>query len=130
MSGGALWAAPGKPLTDTNGVQLKIGQTVTDDVFGDGIVRGTVPLDKGEGLNVLINWLGPRDNSKPKSRGGANLTVKFVATGVSTFHTGADFESGAVHAARGRNDRSAYTATAVRQRRSPDIYCHCSDRPR
>ena len=41
---------------------------MTDDVFGDGIVRGTVPLDRGlgyvtMGLNVLIDWLGPKDLS-------------------------------------------------------------------
>ena len=51
------------PVTDSLGNPLRTGHTVTDDVFGDGIVRGTVPLDRGLGLNVLIDWLGPKDLS-------------------------------------------------------------------
>ena len=39
-----LLGAGGSPLTDVNGVELKTGQTVTDDLFGDGIVRGTIPV--------------------------------------------------------------------------------------
>jgi hypothetical protein len=63
-----LLYADGRPVKDAEGNPLKTGQTVTDDTLGDCIVRGTVPLDKGEGLNVVIDWLGPRDPSKPKSR--------------------------------------------------------------
>ena len=46
---------------------MKTGQTVTDDAFGNGIVRGTVPLEKSEGLNIVIDWLGRKDATKPKS---------------------------------------------------------------
>ena len=45
--------ADGRPLKDAAGNQLKTGQTATDDIFGDCIVRDTVALDKGEGLNVV-----------------------------------------------------------------------------
>jgi hypothetical protein len=109
----ALFLTSGDPLTDVAGNHLKTGQTVTDDLLGDGIVRGTIPLDKGPGLNVLIDWLGPKDPSKPKSRGAEHLTAKFAPGGADgggatvRTHTGAQFESGGVHAARGRNDADA-----------------------
>ena len=48
-----------EPLTDAAGNELRTGQTITDIMFGDGIVRGTVPIEKGLGMNVLIDWLGP-----------------------------------------------------------------------
>ena len=35
-------------LKDAAGNPLRTGQTVTDDTLGDCIVRGTVPLDKGD----------------------------------------------------------------------------------
>lgn len=99
----ALYTADSKPLTDAAGNHLKTGQTVTDVIFGDGIVRGTVPLTTSGGINVLIDWLGPKDQSKPKSRGAEFLTAKFAGRGVTvTSHTGADFESGRVH--RHRDD--------------------------
>ena len=62
-----LLKADKSPLTDAIGNTLKTGQTVTDDAFGDGIVRGTVPLEKSEGLNIVIDWLGRKDATKPKS---------------------------------------------------------------
>ena len=105
-----LLKADGTPLKDAAGNPLKTGQTVTDDMFGDCIVRGTVPLDKDEGLNVRIDWLGAKDSSKPKSRGAEHLTVKYPsAVGETTArrHTGAEYESGEVYAARGRNDADA-----------------------
>jgi hypothetical protein len=49
-----LFARPGSPLHDAAGNELKTGQTVIDELFGEGIVRGTVPLASGEGLDVLI----------------------------------------------------------------------------
>ena len=36
-----------EPLTDAAGNELRTGQTITDIMFGDGIVRGTVPIEKG-----------------------------------------------------------------------------------
>ena len=97
----------GEPLKDAAGNQLKTGQTVTDEVYGDGIVRGTISLDRrGEGLNVLIDWLGPTDATKPKSRSAEFLTAKFASGGANSgagdsgalrvvqAHTGAQFESG------------------------------------
>ena len=44
-----LLLASGEPLKDGDDKPLKTGQTVIDDTFGEGIVRGTVP---GEGLSV------------------------------------------------------------------------------
>ena len=58
-----LFKADGNPLTDAAGNPLKTGQTVTDELLGEGIVRGTVPLDNGEGLNVRIDWLGAKDSA-------------------------------------------------------------------
>ena len=49
----------GELLVDANGQQLKAGATVVDDMFGEGIVRGTVQQDRGEGINIRIDWLGP-----------------------------------------------------------------------
>lgn len=105
-----LLYADGRPLKDAAGNPLRTGQTVTDNMLGDCIGRGTVPLDRGEGLNVVIDWLGPKDSSKPKSRGAEHLTAKYASGGRGTttrMHTGADFESGDVHEQRGRNDADA-----------------------
>ena len=100
----------GEPMKDAAGNEIKAGQTVTDIMFGDGIVRGTIPLEKGLGLNLLIDWVGPKDSSKPKSRRAEDLTAKF-ATGdgrtTTRTHTGAEYESGAVDEQRGRNDADA-----------------------
>ena len=71
----------GDPITDSAGTEIKANTTVVDALFGDGITRGTVPLDHGKGVNVLIDWFGPRDPSKPKSRGAEHLTVKFLPAG-------------------------------------------------
>ena len=80
-----LWVAPGKPLTDRNGVQLQIGQMVTDDLFGDGFVKAVIPLDGGESWrNVVIAWHEPCINSKPYYRRNDYLTVKFGKTGGTT----------------------------------------------
>ena len=40
----------GELLLDANGQQLKAGETVVDDMFGEGIVRGTVQQDRGVGI--------------------------------------------------------------------------------
>ena len=83
--------ADGRPLKDAAGNPLRTGQTVTDDTLGDCIVRGTVALDKGEGLDVVFDWLGPKDPSKPKSRGAEHLTAKYASGGGGTTirtHTG------------------------------------------
>ena len=104
------------PLTDAAGNPLKTGQTMTDEMFGDAIVRGTVPLDRGEGLNVVLYWLGPKDASKPKSRGANHLTAKYASGDAETrtrMHTGAEYESGAVYEARDRNDADAGVNTAI-----------------
>jgi hypothetical protein len=62
-----------------------------------------VPLDRGEGLNVVLYWLGPKDASKPKSRGANHLTAKYASGDAETrtrMHTGAEYELGAVYEAR------------------------------
>lgn len=45
----------GQPLTDADGQVLKVGSTVVDSKFGEGIARGSVPLEKGDGVNVQID---------------------------------------------------------------------------
>ena len=105
-----LFNPDGSELTDANVRQLKTGQTCIDSTLGECIVRGTVPLDRGLGVNVLIDWLGPNANDKPPSRGTEHLTIKSPSGGGGTttiMHTGAKFESGAVHEQRGRNDADA-----------------------
>ncbi len=42
------------------------GDSLTGAMFGDGIARGTISQEKGEGVNVLVDWLGPGASSKPK----------------------------------------------------------------
>ena len=51
----ALQNHRGQPLTDADGQVLKVGSTVVDSKFGEGIARGTVPLEKGDGVNVQID---------------------------------------------------------------------------
>lgn len=105
-----LLSAGGEPLKDAAGNELKTGQTVIDGIFGEGVVKGTVPLAQGEGLNVLIDWLGPKNPSKPTSRSAETLTAKYSTVAEEPTvrrHTGAGYESGAVFAARGRNDADA-----------------------
>ena len=47
---------------------------MTSIVFGEGIARGTVPLEHGDGVNALIDFLGPAQDPKPPaSRGVENL---------------------------------------------------------
>ena len=40
----------GQPLTDADGQVLKAGSTVVNSKFGEGIARGTVPLEKDDGV--------------------------------------------------------------------------------
>ena len=61
-----LLHADGRPLKDAAGNPHRTGQTVTDDTLGDCIVRGTVALDKGEGLNVVRSTGSARRT--PRSR--------------------------------------------------------------
>ena len=80
-------------------------------MFGDGIIRGTVPLERGEGLNAVIDWLGPGASGKPRSRRPEHFKLKFADSGggftIRTHHSGADYESGRVYEERGRNDSDA-----------------------
>ena len=55
----------GQPLLGADGQEIKEGSVVVDDMFGEGIAQGTVPLDHGDGVNVLIGWLGPAQDPKP-----------------------------------------------------------------
>ena len=48
---------------------------MVDSKFGEGIARGTVPLEKGDGVNVQIDWLGGNNAGKPPSRGIENLKL-------------------------------------------------------
>jgi len=42
----------GQPLTDADGQVLKAGSTVVNSKFGEGIARGTVPLEKDDGVTA------------------------------------------------------------------------------
>ena len=44
--GAALQNHRGQPLTDADGQMLKVGSTVVDSKFGEGIARGTLSLSR------------------------------------------------------------------------------------
>ena len=50
---------------------------MVDSKFGEGIARGTVPLEKGDGVNVQIDRRRGGNNApgKPPSRGIENLKL-------------------------------------------------------
>ena len=78
---------------------------VRDEVFGDGIATGAVPISGDTAVNVTVRWLGLGSHLKPPSRGGEFLTVVGEREGdpvvhVVTRHTGAQFESGYGSSAR------------------------------
>ena len=106
-----LFLADGStPFKDKAGNALKTGQTITDEMFDDGIIRGTVPLEKGENLNAVIDWLGPGASGKPRSRSPEHFKLKIADSGsgfTTRTHSGADYESGRVYDERGRNDSDA-----------------------
>ena len=52
-----LLAANGQLIKDAAGELLKVACLVRADLFGEGKVTGTFPLDSGQGLNVLIEWV-------------------------------------------------------------------------
>ena len=70
----ALTNSRGKALEDSLGQQSPVGATAVDDIFGEGIARGTVPLERGDGVNVRIDWLGPGADGKPTSCGGGGAS--------------------------------------------------------
>ena len=105
----------------------KEGPVVVDDMFGEGIARGTVPLEHGDGVNVLIDFLGPAQDPKPPaSRGAENLKrAPAGRTRTISFTTGTDFDSGAAHRARGRNSHERHASTA---KRSTTVSCQTAPR--
>ena len=107
-----------EPLLDGD---KKEGSVVVDDMFGEGIARGTVPLEHGDGVNVLIDFLGPAQDPKPPaSRGAENLKrAPAGRTRTTSFTTGTDFESGAAHRARGGNSHERHASTP--QKRSTTV---------
>ena len=54
----------GQPLVDADGQEIKAGSIVVDAMFDQGIARGTIPLEHGDGVNVCIDWLGPKQDLK------------------------------------------------------------------
>ena len=61
-------------LEDSKGQQIKVGSTVVHDFLGEAIARDTVPLDRGVGVNVALDWIGtsqdlPGPSDRPKSVG-------------------------------------------------------------
>ena len=77
------------------------------EFLGEGIATGTVPLEKGDGVNITINWLGAaRGTDVPQNVGARHLTLKYGMRTVQQ-HTGDAFESGEVARARGQNAADA-----------------------
>ena len=72
--------ARGEPLLDAAGGVIKKGNLVRDDLFGEGIAKGTVPLQRGEGVNVLIEWRGAQLGDTD----GCCQTLKFHYITIST----------------------------------------------
>ena len=69
----------GMPVTDADGKQLKKGQTVTDCLFGDGIVKITGQITKSTPrlftkFNYRITWAD-------KTKGPSKLGVENYAHG-------------------------------------------------
>ena len=98
------------PLVDSEDNVLSKDVLVRDPIYGEGITRGTIPLDRGLGFNVLIDWRQaalPGQPPKPRSRGAENLTLVGNTTRTTRTHTGAAFEAGRVHDEAGRNDEDA-----------------------
>ena len=63
----------GQPLTNADGQVSKVGSTMVGSMFGEGIARGTVRFEKGDGVNVCKSTgVGRRQQlnaGKPPSRG-------------------------------------------------------------
>ena len=72
----------GRAMRDSEGKELKDGSVVIDDFFGEGIAKGVVPLDRGDGFNILVQWRGTSQLGKPKSRGPEHLTLKGGMDGI------------------------------------------------
>ena len=91
---------------DQAGAKIYIGSRVCDDFFGEGEVTGKVACGGGGGFNVVVNWDKPPAHGaagKDSGRGAQHLTV-ITRARVIQQHTGAEFESGDAHRARGVND--------------------------
>ena len=67
----------GQPLTNADGQVSKVGSTVVGSMFGEGIARGTVPFEKGDGVNVCKSTgVGGNNHAgKPPNRGIENLKL-------------------------------------------------------
>ena len=118
MVAGALVNHDGRPLEDSAGDEIREGVTVRDVMFGQGIATGTIPIAHGLGVNVTIKCLGVSDDDRPPSRSAEDLTVVYFRS-AGSFHTGAAFESGEVHRARGVNDAAAAAAREKCRNKGP-----------
>ena len=93
---------------DQAGAKIYIGSRVCDAFFGEGDVTGKVACGGG-GFNVDVKWDKPPAYGaagKDSGRDAHHLTVIPRARVVQR-HTGAEFERGDVHRARGVNDADA-----------------------
>ena len=68
-----LLAANGQLIKDAAGELLKVACLVRADLFGEGKVTGTFPLDSGQGLNVLIEWAVSRCTCAGRPTAGSSL---------------------------------------------------------
>ena len=71
----------GRPLKDTVGNPIKNGSTVIDLMFG--IARGTVRLEKGDGVNVLHCLIRNRSSRQADESGCRVRTSRSRAQEVS-----------------------------------------------
>ena len=96
---------------DADGAELREGDTVRHDFGATGRITGVIlaPADSGLVDKFSIEW--DCDPSKAPAPTASRQHVRKVAAApripggrVGKKHTGAEFESGAVHRARGLND--------------------------
>jgi len=63
-------------VEDSKGRPLFVGDMAKHDFLGECVIKGTVPLQHGEGVNVSIEWVLDPVKDKPLSVGGRHLTVR------------------------------------------------------
>ena len=82
----ALQNHRGQPLTDADGQVLKVGSTVVDSMFGEGMARGTVPLEKGDRVNVQIDCGSHEEPSKlDDTLVGSSVYMRWEKYGCGSF---------------------------------------------
>jgi hypothetical protein len=105
-----LWTSPFAMFgLDRDGAELRLNDRVAHDFGNTGTVTGFEAAEEGSGLldQICCRWDRVEgDATAPPPSVGARHLKKIVAPAVRVArrHTGAEFESGDVHRARGVND--------------------------